>query len=84
MPQKLPTGWDDSRIQEVLAHYEGQTEDEQAAEIEAALTDDGVTMVAVPAEIADEVRALIARKKNVVPAAVPERDLVSNCIAIGK
>src|SRR5262249_23097703 len=26
--QKLPPGWDDARIQEVIAHYEHQTEDE--------------------------------------------------------
>jgi hypothetical protein len=47
-----------------LAHYEGQTEDEQAAEIEAALNAEGITMIAVPTELADEVLALIARKQS--------------------
>src|SRR5581483_10754108 len=36
-PQKLPAGWDEERVRDVLAHYEGQTEDEQADELEAAL-----------------------------------------------
>jgi len=63
-PQKFPPGWDESRVRDVLAHYEGQTEDEQAAEIEAALDAEGITMIAVPTELADEVRALIARKRS--------------------
>ena len=60
-PQKYPAGWDEKRVKDLIAHYEGQTEDEQADEIEAALKDDGITMVAVPTELADAVRALIAR-----------------------
>ena len=63
-PQKFPAGWDDPRVREVLSHYEGQTEEEQADEIEAALDAEGTTMIAVPDELADEVRALIARKRS--------------------
>ena len=59
--QQLPAGWDEARIKDVLDHYEGQTEDEQADEIEAALDAQGITMMAVPIDLADEVRALIAR-----------------------
>jgi hypothetical protein len=33
--QKLPPGWDEQRIREVIAHYEGPTADEQFAEIES-------------------------------------------------
>jgi hypothetical protein len=62
--QKFPAGWDESRVRDVLAHYESQTEDEQAGEIEAALDAEGITMMAVPTELADEVRALIARKRS--------------------
>lgn len=62
--QKFPTGWDESRIRDVIDHYEGQSEDEQADEIEAAMDAEGVTMMAVPNELADEVRALIARKRS--------------------
>jgi 5'-deoxynucleotidase YfbR-like HD superfamily hydrolase len=61
-PQKLPAGWDEAGLRDLISHYNAQTEDEQAAEIEEALASSGVTMVAVPLEIADEVRALIARR----------------------
>ena len=59
--QKFPPGWDEKRIRQVLAHYESQHEDEQFAEIEAAEEAQGITMMAVPTELAPEVRALIAR-----------------------
>ena len=62
--QKFPPGWDEARVREVLAHYEGQTEDELFAEIEAAHQAEGVTLMAVPVELVDEVRALIARKQS--------------------
>jgi hypothetical protein len=60
----FPPGWDERRVREVLAHYENQNEDEQFAEIEAAEEAEGFTMMAVPTELAPEVRALIARKQN--------------------
>jgi hypothetical protein len=62
--QNFPSGWDVARVRDVLAHYESQTEDEQFAEIEAALEAEGVTMIAVPTELVPEVRALIARSKS--------------------
>jgi hypothetical protein len=62
--QKFPPGWDEDRVQEVLAHYEGQTEDEQFAEIEAAREAEGITLMAIPTELVPEVRALLARKPN--------------------
>lgn len=62
--QRFPQGWDESRVRQVIAHYEDQTEDEPTEEIEAALQDAGVTLIAVPSELADEVRALIARTKR--------------------
>ena len=33
---KFPPGWNEERVQRVLAHYESQTEDEAVAEDEAA------------------------------------------------
>jgi hypothetical protein len=62
--QKFPPGWDEQRVREVLAHYENQSEDEQFAEIDAAREAEGAVMMAVPAELAPEVRALIARKQG--------------------
>ena len=61
---KFPPGWDENRVREVLAHYENQSEDEEFAEIEAAWEAEGTVMMAVPAELAPEVRALIARKRG--------------------
>ena len=36
---KFPSGWDNERVQSVMAHYEQQTEDEAVAEDEAAFQD---------------------------------------------
>ena len=62
--QKFPPGWDEERVRQVLSHYENQSEDEQFAEIEAAREAEGVTIMAVPTELAPQVRALIARKHS--------------------
>ncbi len=51
-------------MREVLAQHEGQTEDEQFAEIEAAREAEGVTLMAVPTELVPEVRTLHAREQN--------------------
>jgi len=60
----FPPGWDEARVREVLAHYESQTEDEQFAEIEAALETEGTTLMAVPTDLVPEVRALLARAQG--------------------
>lgn len=62
--QKFPPGWDEERVREVLSHYEDQSEDEQFAEIEAAREVANITMMAVPTDLASEVRALIARRQS--------------------
>jgi hypothetical protein len=62
--QNFPPGWDESRVRDVLAHYESQTEDEQFAEIEAALEGEDITMMAVPKELVPEVRAILARNRG--------------------
>jgi hypothetical protein len=58
---KFPPGWDEKRVQEVIAHYENQTEDEEFAEIEAAREAEDITLMAIPTELVPEVRALLAR-----------------------
>jgi len=63
--QRFPPGWDEERVREVLAHYENQSEDEQFAEIEAARESQEIIMMAVPTELAPEVRALIARNESI-------------------
>jgi hypothetical protein len=57
---KLPGGWDAERVQEVLAHYETQTEDEATAEDEAAFADRTQTMMEIPIELIPAVRELLA------------------------
>jgi len=59
-PSKFPPGWDARRVQEVLAHYEAQTENEAVAEDEAAFEDTGQTFMEVPNALVPKVRELIA------------------------
>ncbi len=58
---KFPPGWDEKRIQDVIAYYETQTEDEAVAEAEAALANEEQTIIAIPKELVPAVRELIAR-----------------------
>lgn len=62
--QKYPPGWDEKRIQELIAHYENQTEDEEFADIEASREAEDVTLMAIPTELVPEVRALLAREQS--------------------
>ena len=62
--QKLPPGWDQNRIRQVLDHHEAQDEDERAAEIEAAWEAEGMTLMSVPTDRVPEIRALLAREKT--------------------
>jgi hypothetical protein len=62
--QEFPPGWDEKRVKDLIAHYENQTEDEEFADIEAALEAEDVTLMAIPTELVPEVRALLARKQS--------------------
>jgi hypothetical protein len=62
--QRLPRGWTEQRIHEVVAHHDHQSEEEQAEEIEAALSAKDQTMMVVPIELVPEIQALIARKRR--------------------
>lgn len=64
MSGKFPPGWDEKRVQRVLAHYEQLTEEEALAEDEAAFEQEGQTLVGVPNELLPEVRKLIARHRS--------------------
>jgi hypothetical protein len=61
---RFPPGWDEQRVREVLAHYESQTEDEEFAEIEAALDAKDSTLMSIPSDLVPEVRAILARQKS--------------------
>ena len=60
---RFPPGWDEKRVQDVLAHYESQTEEEAVAEDEAAFEDVGQTVMEIPTELVPKVRELIAKHK---------------------
>lgn len=62
--QRFPPGWDEKRVQEVIRHYDNQTEDEEFAYIEAALEAEDTTLMAVPTELVPQVRALLARNQS--------------------
>lgn len=57
---RLPEGWSDARVADVIAHYETQSEDEAVAEDEAALSDPGQTVMVIPTRLVPAVRELLA------------------------
>jgi len=58
---RFPPGWDEERVQKVLAHYEEQTEDEALAEDEAAFEASTQTVMEVPQALVPAIRELIAK-----------------------
>jgi type II secretory pathway component PulC len=61
---RFPPGWDEERVQRVLAHYETQTEIEAVAEDEAAYESPDDALVSVPRELVPAVRELIAKHRK--------------------
>jgi len=61
---RFPPGWDEERVQKVLAHYETQSEDEALAEDEAAFETSGQTVMEVPSDLVPAVRELIAKHRK--------------------
>jgi hypothetical protein len=64
MSNEFPPGWDEERVRQVLAHYEGQTDEEAAAEDEEAFESDEYTVMAVPTELVPTIRALIGQHEE--------------------
>ena len=58
----FPPGWDEARVRRVLAHYEGQTEEEGVDEDESAAEDKTQTVMEIPNELVPAVRELIAKR----------------------
>ena len=56
-----PHGWDEERVQRLLAHYEEQSEEGAVAEEEAAFADQSVSVMEIPVELVPAVRELLAR-----------------------
>lgn len=58
---EFPPGWDEERVQSVIAYYDQQTEDEAVAEAEEALQNESSVLIEVPIELVPTVRELIAK-----------------------
>ena len=61
---KFPPGWDEERVERVLAHYETQSESEALAEDEATFETAGQTLMEVPSDLVPAVRELIAKHRK--------------------
>lgn len=59
---RFPLGWDEKRVQEVLVHYESQSEEQALAEDEAAYEDPSQTFMEIPNDLVAKVRELIAKR----------------------
>jgi hypothetical protein len=62
--QRFPKGWDEKRVQELIDYYDNQTDEEGAAEYEAAMKHQDETMMFVPNELVPEIRKLIASRRK--------------------
>jgi hypothetical protein len=60
---KYPKGWNQVRVQQVIAHYEAQSEAEVIAEDEAAFDPAHATVMEVPPDLVPAVRQLIAKHR---------------------
>ena len=60
----FPEGWDESRVRQVLEHYEAQTEEQAVAEDEAASEQQDQTLMEVPYDLVPVVRELIAKRRK--------------------
>ena len=59
---KFPRNWDEKRVQQVITHYEKQTEDEATDEDEAAFGDAASqTVIQIPQELLPIVREFLAK-----------------------
>ena len=61
---EFPPGWDEARVRRVIAHYEGQSEEQAVAEDEAAYESTTQTFIEVPNELLPVVRELIAKHEG--------------------
>lgn len=65
---EFPPGWNEERVQSVIAYYDQQTEDEAVAEAEEALQNESSVLIEVPIELVPAVRELIAKHAAKNPA----------------
>jgi hypothetical protein len=61
---RFPPGWNEKKVQKLIAHYDSMTDDELVAEIESGLPAPGQTLISVPTELVPEVVKLINRHQR--------------------
>jgi hypothetical protein len=65
IPTDFPTGWDAQRVERLLAHCEGLSEEAQVAEDEEAAREQaGHAVIAVPEDLLPAIRQLLATHKS--------------------
>jgi hypothetical protein len=64
---RFPQGWNEERVQNLIAHYEGQSDAEAIAEDEAALEDPTQAVMLVPRGLVPAVRRLLAKHEASTP-----------------
>jgi hypothetical protein len=63
--QRFPKGWDEQRVQQLIAELDARTDEEWTAADEAAAADGGdQAVVTVPASLLPELRRLLALHKT--------------------
>lgn len=62
--QKLPRGWNEKKVRDLIAYYDNQTEEEGAAEIETAPEAPGETWMSVPTVLVPAVARLIENHQH--------------------
>jgi hypothetical protein len=64
--QSFPPGWDEERVNRLLAHYENLSEEQQVAEDEQAAAEHaGQAVISVPQELLPKIRTLMATQENI-------------------
>jgi len=58
----FPPGWDEDRVQRLIARYDDLDEDRQVAEDEAAQEQPNQTTVVVPVEFMPAIRQMFAQR----------------------
>jgi hypothetical protein len=58
-----PASWNEERTRKLAQHYDNQSDDEQVAEHEAALSAQGQTVMVVPTELVPEIVKLMNKRR---------------------
>ena len=61
---RFPPGWDEDRTQNVIFHYDSQTEEEALMEDETMFESPTRTVMEIPRELVASVRELLAQRSG--------------------